>query len=141
MSLKDLTIPSVPVQTPGGEFSVRGLSLDDLTYILQRHAVEVSHVISAIEAKKGDVDHDLISEMAVGLIEAAPGVAAEIVAVAAGELDQIDTVRRLPFPVLLDAVEKIGNLTFEVYGGPKKVLEAVIRLAKGTTGLLDSLST
>ena len=141
MSLKELTIPSAPVQTPGGEFSVRGLSLDDLTYILQRHAVEVSQIVSTIEAKKGEIGNDLLSEMAVGLIQSAPDVAAEVIAVAAGELDQVTKVRMLPFPVQLDAMEKIGNLTFEVYGGPKKVLEAVIRLAKGTTSILESLST
>ena len=141
MGLKDLTIPSAPVQTPGGEFSVRGLSLEDLTYILQRHAVEVSQVIATIEAKKGEIGNDLISEMAVGLIESAPGVAAEVIAVAAGEHDEVSKVRRLPFPVQMDALEKIGNLTFEVYGGVGKTLEAVIRLAKGTTSLLNSLST
>lgn len=141
MSLKELTIPSAPVQTPGGEFSVRGLSLDDLTYILQRHAVEVSRVISVIEAKRGEIGNDLISELAVGLIQSAPAVVAEIIAVASGNPGEAAYARTLPFPVQLDAIEKIGNLTFEVSGGPKKVLEAVIRLAKGTTGLLDSLST
>lgn len=141
MGLKDLTIPSVPVKTPGGEFSVLGLSLNDITYVLQRHAVEVAQVISAVEANQGAVSNELVSELAVTMIQSAPSLAADIIAVAAGEPDQVATVRALPFPVQLDAIEKIGNQTFEVYGGPGKALEAVIRLAKGTTSLLGSLST
>lgn len=141
MGLKDLTIPSVPVKTPGGEFSVRGLSLNDITYVLQRHAVEVAQVISAVESNQGAVSNELVSELAVTMIQSAPSLAADIIAVAAGEPDQVATVRALPFPVQLDAIEKIGNQTFEVYGGPGKALEAVIRLAKGTTSLLGSLST
>lgn len=141
MGLKDLTIPSVPVKTPGGEFSVRGLSLNDITYVLQRHAVEVAQVISAVEANQGAASNELVSELAVTMIQSAPSLAADIIAVAAGEPDQVATVRALPFPVQLDAIEKIGNQTFDVYGGPGKALEAVIRLAKGTTSLLGSLST
>lgn len=141
MSLKELTIPSASVQTPGGSFSVRGLSLEDLTYILQIHSVEVAHVVRTLESKKDGVDRSLISEMAVGLIESSPAVAAEIIANAADAPDQVAKVRKLPFTTQLDALEKIGDLTFEAYGGPKKVLEVVIRLAKGTTNLLDSLST
>lgn len=141
MSLKDIMIPEASVQAPGGGFTVRGLSLGDLTHILQLHSVEVSRVIATLEERKGTLGNELISEMAVGLIQSAPDVAASIIAIAAGEPDQEAKVRQLPFPVQMDAFEKIGALTFEAYGGPKKVLEAVVRLAKGTTGLLESLST
>lgn len=139
MGLRDLVIPEEVIETPGGNFSVHGLGIEDITVILRRHAAQLNVIFAAVSAGKENLDEGFIADMALNLVQTAPRIAADIIAVGAGEPDLAAVVAKLPFPVQFEAIEKIGHLTFSMSGGPKKVMEAVIRAMKGTTSLLADL--
>jgi hypothetical protein len=143
MGLKHIKLPEAQIELPGGDkFSVRGLSLDDIAFLMSRHGDELRTLFDSFAAQ-GEVTTDAIAAFAIPVIRTAPVIAAELIACGAGEVDDesIQIARSLPFPVQVDALEKVARLTFEAGGGPKKLLETVIRLAQGTTGLLQSLQT
>jgi hypothetical protein len=137
MSLKDLKLPHEEVKVPGGDkFAVRGLSLADIMSIVRKHRATVSALFDRYASV---IEGQGVSEVGRELLEAAPDVAADVIAHASGDPDAADVAARLPFPVQLDAIEKIGRLTFEAEGGPKKVLETVIRVLQGTTNFMADL--
>lgn len=151
MSLKSLKLPTETVTLPGGEsFAVRGLSLVDITAIVKDNAEAVSALFLAYQTKMTTADGAPDQQAATmgfgqGLMEAAPGIAALVIAHAAGGSkvtgEEVEIAANLPFPVQVEALEKIGKLTFDAEGGPIKVVETVLRVFRGVTGLLGDLRT
>ncbi len=141
MGLKDLKIPEAIIETPGGEFAVRGLSLDDLAWLVRRHGESMSKVFNEFTASDTELTTNSVAGFLLPLVESMPGLVSEVIACATGEADEAALVRRLPFPVQIDALEKVVDLSFDAAGGPKKLAETVVRMAQGTTGLLESLKT
>lgn len=139
MGLKHIKLPSAEVEFSGGKFAVRGLSLDDIAYLVSRNKASLTALYDEFQDAGGSSTGDL-SAVIVPAIQTAPRLVAEIVACAAGDADDWEVARQFPFPVQVEALEHILNLTFSSEGGPKKVLEAVVRLAQGTTGLLNTLT-
>jgi len=139
MALRDIKIPTVTIAAPGGEFTVRGLSLDDVAWLVQRHGAALNALFARFVAEEHELTAEGVSEVALPVIQEAPGLAAELIACAADDPQARDVVRTLPFPVQVEAVEQIAQLTFHAEGGPKKFVETVIRMMQGTTGLLESL--
>ncbi len=140
MSLKSLRLPEAKVELPDGDFVVRGLSLNDVSILVQRHGKRLNELYQQF-TEQGDLTTETVAAFALPLLQSAPEIAAELIACAAGDPDDAEIAGRLPFPVQIDALEKIAILTFEAGGGPKKLLETVVRLAQGTTSLLESLKT
>jgi len=141
MGLKDLKIPEAIIEIPGGNFAVRGLSLDDLAWLVRRHGEAMRKVFSEFTASDADLTSDSVAGFLLPLVDSMPGLVSEIIACAGGEAGEADLVRKLPFPVQIDALEKVIDLSFDAAGGPKKLVETVVRMAQGTTGLLESLKT
>lgn len=140
MSLKKIKLPRETVELPDGDsFEVRGLSLDDIAFLIHRHGKGMTDLFGQFTAQESELTPDSVAKFALPLIEAAPGIAAEAIACAAGDPSDVEIARSLPFPVQIDALEKTLKLTFEAGGGPKKLFETIVRLAQGTTGLLESL--
>ena len=148
MGLSHLTTPTAQVEAPGGEFTVRGLSLDDIITIVGAHTGPLSALFTKIKMSgDGKFSLDDMTCMLTMLAVAAPEAAAQIIAVAAnvrrygddGESLPMDLTSDMamaasfPFPVQLDALEQIAKLTFTTAGSLKKVLETIIRVVKGTT--------
>ena len=138
MGLKHIKLPEAQVKFPGGDIAVRGLSLDDLSFIVKRHGAQLNALFQSFTAA-GELTVEGVADFALPLLNAAPELAAELIACASGDSDDAAIAATLPFPVQLEALEKLAELTFNVSGGPKKLVETVLRMAKGTTGLLDSL--
>lgn len=138
MGLKHIKLPEAQVKFSGGDFAVRGLSLDDLSFIVQRHGAKLN-VLFQNFTEAGELTVEGVADFALPLLNAAPEIAAELIACASGDSEDAGVAATLPFPVQLEALEKLAELTFNVSGGPKKLVETVLRMAKGTTGLLDSL--
>jgi len=141
MGLKHIKLPEATVEFPGGDFAVRGLSLDDISFLIQRHGQKLQSLFSEFVSKNGEVTVEAVASFALPLLQSAPEIAAEMIACATGEVDAdaVKIASALPFPTQLDALEKLASLTFSVSGGPKKLLGTVVRMAQGTTGLLESL--
>jgi hypothetical protein len=138
MALKHLKLPTAEVENPGGNFTVRGLSFVDITALVGLHQAELSALFDQIKVGEGKLDIEDPSAMLSGLMAQAPEAAAQIIALAADEPDVAIAVT-LPFPVQLDALEKIVGMTFAAEGGAKKVLETIIRVATGAAAAIKGL--
>lgn len=146
MALKDLKLPTVIVKVgPDSEFAVRGLALDDITRIMRENGITLDAIFDTVMSGRAEnmLNEDAIGDYAMTMVQSAPGVAAQLIALAAdGDPDdpaEIEMARRLPVTIQIDALVKIGQLTFAMEGGPKKLLETVVMVAKGTTSLMSDL--
>lgn len=130
MALADYQPERVTIEFKGGSFSVKGLSLDDVT-VLMRHYLDDLDEILAIYARDVDPQKTVAAtaQYAVALVREAPALVAHVIALAAEEPDRIEQARRLPIPVQVEALKEIGRLTFEEAGGAKKFFESLAELA------------
>lgn len=150
MSLKNLTLhfPEETVSFAGGSFNVSGLSLSDIVVIVSMHRARLSEVFKEYAvpgAGAFELDENTALPFIMAFAQMAPGIAAHIIAQAevreAGEDPQIGIAARLPVDVQAEALEKILKLTFQTEGGPKKVLDTLIRAFAGTMKVTAGLKT
>lgn len=142
MALKDILPVGEKVKVADGEFSVRGLSLFDITQLMAFHRETVSELSKDFVTFKGGelhlLDPSLGSNFAQAMITFSPTLAAHIIAQAEirpdDEPPQFANAMKLPVDVQVDALSKIAKLTFQTEGGAKKVMETVaaafIQIAK-----------
>ena len=98
MSLKSLRLPEAKVELPDGDFVVRGLSLNDVSILVQRHGKRLNELYQRF-AEQGDLTTETVAAFALPLLQSAPEIAAELIACAAGDPDDAEIAGRLPFPV------------------------------------------
>ncbi|QGH44999.1 tail protein [Bacteriophage Phobos] len=139
--LSHLVFPEEVVQFRGGQFTVRGLSLEHISAIIRLHGPRLESLFQQFKhaalMQGGENPQALeLASYITPLLQEAPDIAACMIAYAAGEANP-SLAARLPFPTQADALEKILDLTFDEEGGPGKLLETVIRLAQGATGLVS----
>ncbi len=141
MGLRDIKIPEATIQTPGGEFAVRGLSLDDISWLVERHESLVNQIFDTLgqadTGADGEVATQDLKQMAGPLLTQMPDVCSALIAAAADEptQDGVTQAGRLPFACQVDALENVLVLTLEASGGVKKLAETVIRMMQGVTSL------
>jgi len=134
MGLKDLKLPTAEVTVPdSGSFTVRGLSFVDLRTLFTKYSGEVAGFFDLLVRGKneGTLDIEGAAATAAHFIQQAPALAAEAIALATGEDDAFEAALGLPFPVQVEALKKIGLLTFGSEGTAKKFLATVNTLMKG----------
>lgn len=132
MALSSYTPPRERVLLPGGQFfEVSGLSLDHLATLLRAHFAELQVLLDIYqEAAAGPDKGDMFNRLLLILVQDSPDLAANVIALASGEGDDVVAqARLLPFATQVDAVLKIGDLTFRDMGGPKNCLVALSALA------------
>ena len=143
MSLKKLKVAQAEiVKTSGGDLPVRGLSLSDITLLVERHRPVVEDLFD--KYKSGSVKVEDIDEQsfAVVLLREAPRLVAEVICVASdSELDEesIDIANKLALPEQIDAIHKIGNATFKSEQDLGNVVSVVIQMFNGATKALTNL--
>jgi hypothetical protein len=142
-TLKELRLPEEIIDAPGGKLTVRGVSLSDVIALVRHHGPVIRSLFKEV-MDGGDVkiSLDSIGGMGQDMLAKSPEIVAELIALAAGDGDK-DSIRiagRLPFPVQIEAIEKIARLTFAAEGGLGKLIETVIRVAQGTTGVVEELN-
>lgn len=121
------------VQLPKvGALRVRGVSLDDMELLLRAHLDTVEMIFSLVKtSRSGPAAGEASARFVLALAQEAPAFAAQVIALAADEPDQAAAVRKLPFPVVVDALTKIGRLTFEEAGGVEGFGNALAALIGG----------
>lgn len=154
--------PTDKVSIPGGSgFVVRGLSLDDLSTIVAKHGDVLAELFNET-AETGSIKAMTIASLAGELVRRAPEVAGMAIVLASDALDKFEDegegggqadghssvddlvkmavattqARRLPIHVQLDALQRIGALTFGTEGGIKKAWETIVSLLSGAQTLL-----
>jgi len=139
--LKDLKLPSEEVPTPGGSLTVRGLSLVDITSLVRGRFTEMAALFEKYAPMIGDgsdMNEGTLEAIGSGLVDSAPEIVGHIIALGSGGGDDedIQLAMKLPFPVQIAALEKVAMLTFDAGGGPKKVLETVVRVLRQVADLM-----
>ena len=124
MALSDIAVPTEIISVGRHSFSVRGLSFEDVTALINRHQI-------ALEALIGMYGKATDADLLQFLIRESPTLAAQIIALASDEPDQEKAVRRLPLPTQIDALTMVAKLTFEEAGGVKKFAEQLAGLFGG----------
>ncbi|AGH31468.1 hypothetical protein LOKG_00032 [Loktanella phage pCB2051-A] len=115
--------------SPTAEFSVRGLSLPDILSLVAVYREDAVILFDKF-AEKEDVDMNMVFEV----IALAPQLVALLINLAAdGDESTMETARALSVSVQADALEAIASLTFDAEGGPKKLIETVVRMMGGLT--------
>jgi hypothetical protein len=127
MSLVGYKPPVETVEFKGGSFQVKGLSLNDVSTLVQANLSDMEQLFGLFDKAVGNGANMDIGGLASTLIAHAPGFVAATIALACTEQDdfevRLEAARILPMPVQIDAIKKIGAVTFEEAGGVKKFLE------------------
>lgn len=137
MPIADFQSKKAEVRFDGGLFSVRALSLFDVTHIVEIHEDAVNEIYSRLQSAE-ESGQDFTAEMATDITSAAlrecPALIARVIAVAADEPDQASTVEKMSITIQFDALKKIGELTFGDINGGKKFFADVKTLIQGMMG-------
>ena len=130
MALADYTPARATVEFTGGSFQVRGLSLDDVSILMRSHLPDVEALVGMLSESNGggNIEVGQVMQHAITLVKEAPGLVANLIALAADEPDLVDKARALALPIQVRAIETICNLTFDEAGGPKKFFESLVHL-------------
>jgi hypothetical protein len=111
--LKDIVIAHQTIKIDDdNSFEVRGLTLTDLGLLI----TEYKEPIEALMESKLDM---------VGIADQFPEFMAKAVAYAAGEPDEYDNVKKLPFTLQLQAFEICWDLTIPDYAALGKLVERI----------------
>jgi hypothetical protein len=132
MLLKDFVIPRSKINLPGRKidgvqpfFEVRGITLDDMTFLVQQHLAPITKAIKLYQESREDI---MVSGNLQGFVMTLardfPNLAAEVISAASDSLD--DETRKvakaLPIATQIQALSEITRLTLEDAGGLKNLL-------------------
>lgn len=148
-------IPTLDVKVSDTEsFGVVGLTPTGAWGLYNRHTGALSDVFDRMVADykaQGTIETGDVQTVIAGLLKDFPLLMADVVALGSGgsldeaDIDEFEKARdiaiRLPFPVQVDALTKIGQLTFTSDMPPGKFLALVISLIQAGTGALAKMST
>lgn len=135
MGLADYQPETRVIVVKGGSFTVKGLSLTEVTTLIRYHLPDVEAIFdlgSEVMGGKADITEDDLRRLAIAFAEQAPGFMANLIALASGDTSEkaINGAQSLPFPIQVKALVDIAELTFDEVGGIKKAMESVAGLLK-----------
>lgn len=127
-TIAEYEIPTLPIMSRGKEiFRVRGLDVEDLTFLAQNYLGDIKQAVEAFGRSKARViERQSINEFALIAAKDFPALTAEIISRAADESGQADKVRRMPWIIQLTALKDIIVLSTEEAGGLKNLLAALV---------------
>lgn len=97
-------------------FTVRGISLDDITKIISVHLEDIASIKALYDRSGADIyTQKNMDKFVIAMITSAPGLAYEIISHASGEA--VDRISVLPLPVHITSLADILRLTLEDVGG------------------------
>lgn len=135
MALADFSPDSVEVVAGKATVRVRGFNLEDLSMLLRLHMEDMSKIVQLINLAKSvasvGADQQVMAEAIVRLTVEAPGVAANIIAIAADEDRAADLAARLPLVLQIRLLTEIGRMTFDDMGGPGNFWATLQKLIEG----------
>lgn len=150
MGLRNLTFRTVEVQTSGGSFAVRGLSLDNFLTLFYRHGENLARPFDTVVEKVQKQEPllaDDVTLVALKLLSDAPQIVAEVIALASGSdasnmeefLGDVGVARALEAAIQIDALEKIAAQTFTSDMPPGKIFALVQKAMQAGTSAAGSL--
>jgi len=129
-NLKSLKLPTDTVAFPDGQsITVRGLSSTDLAALFRKHSEQMIAVFDMLANTQQRKELDVVNaaNVAASLIQNAPAMMADVICIAAGEDDPeaFAVALSLPAPIQIDAIKKIGRLTFQTEQSAKNFIRTV----------------
>lgn len=120
MAILDFEVAEKRIETRRGTFVVRGMNVEDLTYLTTHYFEDMvkaleTHGLSLSETTLDN--RESLAELFLLLVRDFPGLVAEMISRAAEEPDKLDQIRRIAFPVQLQLLHAITELTIEDAGG------------------------
>lgn len=112
----------------GQSVALRGLSLNHLAVLIREHFPDIDGIVELFQGKV-DFEKTSIDAVVLAVVSQAPGLAANLIALAAGEGDASDA-EKIPGPVQVKILTVIGELTFTEVGGVGKAMEMLAALLK-----------
>lgn len=152
LSLK-LPVPERVVAISDSEgFAVRGLSPVQVIGLYKRHAGELEPMFQRILAgvkQTGQAEPTHVEPVVLALLADTPVILAELIVLGSGGDPSdpvgfetaLDIAKDLPFTVQVDALAKIGELTFTSDMPPGKFFALVATLARKVTGAMQGLNS
>lgn len=131
MALADYQPETRVIPFSGGSFTVKGLSLSDITTLVHHHLPDLEALFdlgSEVIGGRTELSEQDVSSIAIALVEQAPGFVANLIALASGEHADpkaISAAGNLPFPLQVVTIVDIADLTFSEVGGIKKAFALV----------------
>lgn len=111
--------------------TLRGLTTPDIAVLVEAHHPDLLALMDLINVGRALEDGELMT-ITVSLLQHAPGVAANIIAIASDEPTSGPVAEKLPFPVQLEALQAIGDMTFTEAASVKKTLGVIAALLQKT---------
>ena len=137
MSLKDLVAQTATVSVPsaGGPVPlvVRGLGLGAIMALMRNYGDTLESLYT--KAAAGEMEADMLGGLISEAMARSGDLVADIIAWGCGEPDQADQCKLIPVGAQVELLEAILLLTFAAEGGPKKLMETVIRAMSGFNSL------
>lgn len=121
--------------------TVRGLSLNDITDLISINAGAMEQLFAQFNGR--DMESIAVDEVAHAgkdMLRSAPALMAQIIAIGSdaykdrdpdAEESPLELIQQMPAGLQIACLEKIGEMTFTAFGGPKKVLALVLRAVQG----------
>lgn len=111
----------------GNTIALRGLALEDISRLINVHLPDIEALFDLFASGMA-VKDDEMRTLVMSIVKDAPGFAANMIALSADEPDHADKAEKLPAPLQIQIIMKIGDLTFTEVGGVKKGMEMLAGL-------------
>lgn len=142
MSLKTLNLQTRTVETPGGNLTVRGISLSEILLLANAFKPVMESVFREMMEATDDVDPvQRATDLTARLFTDVPEFISSIIVLGCGE--SLDDKESMKVASLLDLgsqvalVNAIGEVTFAAGGGAKNVVRLVVNAVTQTTSLIQ----
>lgn len=141
MSFANLPLLTSSIKYGKSEFTVRGLSTEDVARIIPRFGAEVSVLFGGLLSGK-DINPSTLPTLLQTVVTEAPELVAAIISFAADEPNDkgMEVARRLPLPVQVDALTAIYENTFTTEGDLEKFVGVIARIVGAAAGMVDTMT-
>lgn len=137
MGLRDIGIPRAEIEVGKSTFSVRGITLADITQAAVDYGPQMAILFGRLQNKE-NLASESVSRLVMRLGSEFPGLLAATIALAADDYSK-ETVKiaaAIPLPKQAEAIEEIFKLTFTSEAEVKKLIESIARMIVGVSGAL-----
>jgi len=140
MTLRNLTIPKAVILVGDDPFTVSGVTASQVFALYRRHKDDLSTLFDNLSGRTTIEAGDVLNSVE-GIIAMFPDLVGEVIVLAHGvspdspELDEeIAIARSLPITVQVEALMKIGELTFSPEMPPKKFFGLLVAMIQQVNG-------
>lgn len=144
MGLQDIVLATATVKVSDGvQFAVRGLSPYDVAALYTHYQADMTEMFHRIAGKSGA---DETVDLEADVIMQAPELVAAVITLASDtdptdELEfqnAVAVARSLPLGAQVDALEKIGGLTFTSNMPPEKFVSLIVEAMQRMTAIFQA---